>query len=211
MSRLKSIAKRSSSSLYHAYFSFASRPVDRELARRNSSRGQGKMRWFTAEEAAVAVALAKIIVPSDDETPGLDDIDALGPPAIELLDKLLYKNHGKRDIYARGLLSFDWWAARRHGRSFTELDVDAQIALLREAQHYSETLRSGSRAVRAWRNLRGVSQSTKGSFFAAQLYSDIRNDCLQIFYTSRVSWVWLEYDGPPMDEGYPKLAARRTN
>jgi hypothetical protein len=37
------------------------------------------------------------------------------------------------------------------------------------------------------------------------LYPVIRNDCIQIFYTSQVSWVWLGYDGPPMEKGYSNL------
>lgn len=208
MPKLKSVAKRSLSYLYNAYLSFASRTLDRELTARNSGRGKGKFRWLTGEEAAVAAALANVIVPSDEETPGLDDIDVLGPSAVDLLDKLISKNQEKQQLYVRGLLSFDRWASDTYGKSFSQLDVSEQISLLRRAEKYSDVLHSGSRAVRAWRMLRGAGQIKKGIVFAAQLYPEIRKDCLQIFYTSRVSWVWLEYDGPPMDEGYPKLAAR---
>lgn len=209
MPGLRNIAKYCFLTSYRECLSFASRRINRELARRNADRGRGSLRWFTPEEAAVAVALTKVIVPSDDETPGLDDIDVLGPPAIDILDKLIQKNQYKQDIYARGLLSFDMWAMERRGRQFAALTPSDQSMLLQEAQRYSEKLREGSRPVRVWRMLCGIIQAAKGLLFAAQLYPEIRNDCLQVFYTSRVSWVWLEYDGPPMDEGYPRLEPRR--
>jgi hypothetical protein len=46
-------------------------------------------RRFTAGEAVAAEALAKVIVPSDEDTPGLEDVDVFGPAAIALLDKLV--------------------------------------------------------------------------------------------------------------------------
>jgi len=209
MSKLKRFARRLYSVLYRACQWLASLEADRELARRDSARGQGKYHWLTEEESSVAGELAKIIVPSDEETPGLDDIDVLGPSAVEMLDKLLHSDSGKQKIYARGLLAFESWASRKHGRRFSQLDVTDQSAMFREAQQYSEKLQSGSKAIQAWRSLSGVMRAADGRFFAAQLYPEIRKDFLQVFYTSRVSWVWLEYDGPPMDEGYPRLARRR--
>jgi len=193
---------------YHWFLSLASQPIDRELTRRDSRRGGGNLRWFTPEEAEVAAALANVIVPSDEETPGLDDIDVLGPSATTMLDKLLQADRHKQDVYARGLLSFDLWAIRKHGCPFAKLTAGDQLALFQQAQQFNEKLSSGSRVIRAWRLLCGVTQAAKGPLFAARLFPEIRNDCFQVFYTSRVSWVWLEYDGPPMDEGYPKLTAR---
>lgn len=209
MSKLKRFARRSYSGLFRACEWLTSREADRELARRESTRGQGKYHWLTAEESLVAGELAKVIVPSDEATPGLDDIDVLGPSAVEMLDKLLRGDPGKQKIYARGLLAFDSRAERKHGHPFPQLEVADQVALFREAQLYSERLQSGSKVIQAWRMLLGVMRAADGQYFAAQLYPEIRKDFLQVFYTSRVSWVWLEYDGPPMDEGYPRLARRR--
>jgi hypothetical protein len=171
-------------------------------------RGQGKWRWLTEEEAAVAEALANIMVPSDEETPGLDDVDVLGPPAIVTLDKLIAALPDRQELYARGLASFDAWAVEQHGRKFTELPQNEQIMLLIAAQRLHENWAArGNPLEKAWRRGR-ILASAGSTFLAAQLYPHLRDDCLQIFYTSRVSWVWLEYDGPPMDQGYPKLAAR---
>lgn len=209
MSGLKSEIKSSLRAAYHACLSFASRDMERELAQRNLNRGVGAFGWLTPQEAVIAAALGKIIVPSDDETPGLDDIDVLGPSAIETLDKLILKDLYRQELYARGLLAFDRWAVWKHGRPFVELTETNQADLLRQAQRYSEKLAAASRPARAWQKIHGVVRASRGALFAAQLYPEIRNDCMRIFYTSRVSWVWLEYDGPPMDEGYPKLQPRR--
>lgn len=209
MQKLRSLVGRAHSEVYRLCDSYASHGMDREIARRNSIRGQGKYLWLTAEESVVAGDLAKIIVPSDDETPGLDDIDVLGPSAVEMLDKLLRIDQWKQMTYARGLLAFDCWAETKHGCIFSKLDENSQAALFREAQRYCERLLSGSKMTKLWRTLSEAIWGMRGRYLAAQLYPVIRRDFLRVFYTSRVSWIWLEYDGPPMDEGYPRLVPRR--
>ncbi|MGA9061092.1 MAG: gluconate 2-dehydrogenase subunit 3 family protein [Terracidiphilus sp.] len=210
MPGLRSIVKHVFLTSYHACLSFSSRRIDRELAGRTARHGQRSLRWFTEGEAAIAEALAKIIVPSDEETPGLDDIDVLGPSAIVLLDKLLSADPERQQAYSRGLLSFDLWAKRERGCNFAELPKGDQILLLstarRRYEHWSANV---SPVIKAWRRLSSIVSVNSGKHFAAQLYPYIRSDCLQIFYCSRVSWVWLQYDGPPMDEGYPRLQPRR--
>jgi hypothetical protein len=85
-----------------------------------------------------------------------------------------------------------------------------QIELLKTSQQIHEEWTSPAPAVKkAWRRLKIIARERCVPFFAGQLYPQVLSDCLQVFYTSRVSWIWLEYDGPPMDEGYPTLAARR--
>jgi hypothetical protein len=46
--------------------------MDKEQAHRDAQRGGDNFRWFTPDEAAVAEALGRIIVPSDGETPGAE-------------------------------------------------------------------------------------------------------------------------------------------
>lgn len=186
------------------------RAIDQELSRRNNQRFRDGLQWFTRDEAAVAEALANIIVPSDEETPGLEEVNVLGPSAIVALDKLASESSDRQLLYSRGLLSFDMWALARHGCIFTEMSRRDQIELLRAAQQIFESWTGTTSAVRkAWSRLRTLSGGGNGSFYAAQLYPQIRNDCFQVFYTSRVSWIWLEYDGPPMDDGYKSLVVPR--
>jgi hypothetical protein len=186
-----------------------SRGLDEELARRDAERGHGNLRWITADEAVVAEALANLIIPSDNDTPGIDEVCVLGPSTLESLDKLITSSAERQGLYSRGLLSFDAWALRERQCKFTVMAQEDQIHLLKTSQHIYEEWTSPAPAIKkAWRRFKIIAKGKGIPFLAGQLYPQIRSDCLQVFYTSRVSWVWLEYDGPPMDEGYPGLAAR---
>lgn len=184
--------------------------TNKELARRNAQRGSNSLRWFTPDEAVVAEALAKIIVPSDEETPGMEEVCVLDEPPIVTLDKLVEASSHRQQAYAYGLLAFDRWALNEHGRRFFELTKEDQTALFRTAQQMYEGWTGDVPVIsKALRRLRAIMQARKGLFFAGQLYPQIRSDCIQVFYTSRVSWVWLEYDGPPMEKGYPSVTTPR--
>jgi hypothetical protein len=186
-----------------------SRDFDQELAQRDASRGHGNLRWITTDEAAVAEALANLIIPSDNDTPGIDDVCVLGPSTLESLDKLIVNSAERQSLYSRGLLSFDAWALRERRCKFAMMTPEDQVQLLKTSQHIYEEWTSAAPAVKkAWRRFKIITREKGIPFLAGQLYPQIRNDCFQVFYTSRVSWIWLEYDGPPMDEGYPNLAAR---
>ena len=209
-SRLRKICVRCFNGFLNIGLAVTSRGTNKEIVRRNASRGRGPFRWFTPEEAAVAEALAKVIVPSDDETPGTDEVGVLDEPAIVALDKLVAASSHRQQVYARGLLSFDRWALNERGRRFAELQEGDQIALFKAAQQLWERRNLGVSGIkRAWWKLKALGQVRKGVLFAADLYPQIRSDCLQVFYTSRVSWVWLEYDGPPMEKGYPSVTTPR--
>jgi len=188
----------------------AARGIVEQVARRDAVRGRGAFRWFTSDEAVVAEALARIIVPSDEETPGMDEVGVLDAPAMVALDHLVATSSLRQKVYARGLLSLDMWARKEGGCKFAEMSSECQIALFRAAQQmYEEWTGSVPAIKKAWRRLRAITRARDGSFFAAQLYPQIRNDCLRVFYTSRVAWTWLEYDGPPMDKGYPSVVVPR--
>ena len=202
--------RRIASKCFDALQAVALRSMDEELARRDGERGRHHLRWFTPEEAVVAEALAKVIVPSDEESPGLDEIDVFGPPVVVALDNLVVASPRRQYLYSRGLLSFDVWALKKHGCKFAEMTKEDQRALFMAAQLIKESAApEPSRLAKYWRKVRAVLIIARnGCLFAADLYPQIRSDCIQVFYTSRVSWVWLEYDGPPMDKGYPKLLPR---
>jgi hypothetical protein len=180
--------------------------MKKDLARRDAERKKNETGWFTAEEAAVAEALGRIIVPSDGESPGMDEVGVLGRPAIEQLDTLVLKSEYRQLLYSRGLYSFDIWALESYGHKFVEIPKEDQTKLFRAAQQiFEENNARTTMSSKVWRRLRAIARLRNGSQFASQLSQLIRNDCLQVFYTSRVSWVWLEYDGPPMDKGYSDL------
>jgi hypothetical protein len=198
--------------LQNMCLSAAAPGINSEVHRRDAERGRDTFRWFTPDEASVAEALARIIVPSDEETPGIDEVCVLGPPGIVTLDNLVAISAERQRLYSHGLLSFDIWAIREHGRKFVEMATEDQVALFTAAQQVHEGLTKQAFPVtKAWRRLRATAGAKTGSFYAARLYPQIRNDCLQVFYTSRVSWTWLGYDGPPMEKGYSSLVTPRDN
>jgi len=209
-SKLNKLLKRCFDRFVGKCLAMAVRDLEKELAARNAARGSGSFRWFTPEEALVAEALARTVVPSDEETPGADEVGVLDAPAIVTLDRLVAASAWRQYVYSRGLLGFDAWAHKERNCSFGEMSKEDQITFFRTAQQDSETsARETSRIQRAWRRLREIGQVRDGRLFAAVLYPQIRYDCLQVFYTSRVSWTWLDYDGPPMEKGYPSVTAPR--
>jgi hypothetical protein len=209
-SNLKKLLKRCFHRFVGICLKVAVRDLEKELAVRHGARGSGSFRWFTPEEALVAEALARTIVPSDEEAPGADEVGVLDAPAIVTLDRLVAASAYRQYVYSRGLLGFDAWAHKERNCSFGEMPKEDQITFFRIAQQNSETsAREASGIQRAWRRLREIGQVRDGRLFAALLYPQMRYDCLQVFYTSRVSWTWLEYDGPPMENGYPSVTAPR--
>jgi len=196
--------------LLNACLALASRDFNKKLGLRNAARGGDSPHWLTPEETVVAEALARIIIPSDEGSPGIDEVCIFGPSAIALLDKMIGERPDRQHLYSRGLLSFDIWAVRQHGCKFAELPTDQQTSLFRAAQELHDSwTAAASPILKVGRRLRAITKVGNGAFFAAMLYPMIRDDCLQIFYTSRVSWAWLEYDGPPMEKGYSNLTQRR--
>jgi hypothetical protein len=195
---------------FNACVALVSRDFNAELARRDARRGKTPYLWFTPEEAVVAEALSKIIVPSDENSPGIDEISVLGENAITLLDKMVAESPGIQQFYSQGLLAFDCWAGKEYARPFVELSTAEQESLFRAAhEEYDRSRAQTSLFSRVRRGFDAIVHAGKGTFHAARFCPIIRDDCLQIFYTSRVSWTWLDYDGPPMDMGYPNLVRRR--
>ncbi len=212
MISLRQLAVKGFKGLQNRCLEVASRGIDDEIARRDAERGHGALRWFTPEEAPLVEALARIIVPSDEDTPGMDEVGVLDPMAIDTLDRLVAASPDRQDLFSRGLLSFDIWALDHYGRKFVELPQEKQVELFRAAQRVYEGLNENVSSMgKAWRRLKIIREVRTGAFYAAQLYPRIRYDCFQVFYTSRVSWTWLGYDGPPMDKGYASLSAPREN
>ena len=197
--------------LLKASLGFLIRDFYQEVDRRNVQRSTNPKQWLTQEEACVAEALAKIVIPSDEEAPGIDEVSVLGPSAITSLDKMIRNCSFRQQVYAPGLLSFDVWSLRKHRCKFVDLSTEQQTNLFRAAQEIHESQQANHSVItKLWRRFGApFADVSRGTSYAAVLYPIIRADCLEIFYTSRVSWAWLEYDGPPMEKGYSNLIRPR--
>ena len=168
-----------------------------EMNRRNRERPNDGTHWLTPGEYLVASALAALIVPSDETGPGAQE--ARG---ADTLDRLVAGSHPRQLLYAYGLLAFDELAQHKHDRGFAELDQEKQMDLLTRVERVRAESATRSSLEKITRRAAILCGRWGGLPAAVDLFPTLVEDVLQAFYTSRVAWEWLGYDGPPMPTGY---------
>lgn len=176
------------------------------LALRDRERPRDDGRWFTTGEYRLIGALATLILPSDETGPGASEAGV-----VDTLDHLVATSRSRQALYARGLYGFDELAQRKHGRGFAELTHAQQVNLLKmvDPAHYSGNARTTS-VVEVKRKLTVLYRHFIGPSLgeASVLFPVLVGDVLQAFYSSRVAWDWLGYDGPPGPRGYTDQAGQ---
>lgn len=184
----------------------------KELARRHRERLRDGRRWFTADETALVEVLAHLIVPSDETGPGAEQLRLLGRPVAETLDRLVAGSQRRQVLYARGLLALDRLANDKYQAHFVELSPQNQVHLLEvvDQLRLKWSQPSSLSAKIKTKIVKLLYDQWSGVSPAAELFPTLVQDVLQAFYTDPVSWAWLDYDGPPMREGYPNLLASRS-
>ena len=194
-------------------FLFLLPPSRRSLIRRRESRRpKAEGQWLTPEEGEIVDALARVIVPSQDDVPGVSDVGIMGPSALSQLDGLVTARRANQLAYARGLIAIDEMAQAAHGRGFVDLAADEQIEIVSRVDSLHGT-RATPTQIGLWqRLLRKVGRlwgMWQGWAAAADLFPILVSDTLKVFYSSEVAWLWLRYDGPPMPLGYESLETPR--
>lgn len=181
----------------------------RELARRNRARPshRDRSRWFTPDESALVNALANLIVPSDDTGPGVAEMR--DPSVAEALDELVAGSERRQNLYGRGLLDVDRLARHTYQSDFVDLPQEHQVRLLRLVDRLNDKS-STPASLAAKIRTRLVVLYRKSTRPAIAFFPMLVEDVLRVFYTNRVSWDWLGYDGPPMPEGYRHPLVRRS-
>ena len=183
-------------------------PPDREqeIAMRNQMRPKDGIHWFVPEEASLLGALTLLIVPSDDDTPGVNEMDVLGSSAVKVIEKMVAGSTERQILYTEGLIVIDEIAIRLFKTRYSELPISKQMDILKILD-ISDPIRSksGTTTGKLRKELLLLRHMRNGLFPAIELFSRLVRDVLEAFYTSEVSWVWLGYDGPPMPQGYPDL------
>lgn len=181
------------------------------LMRRNKMRSSDGTHWFVPEEVALLEALASIIVPSDENTPGVNEMDVLGSSAVKIIEKNVVASTERQSLYAEGLIVFDELANRLCKSKFIELPVAKQQDLLKSIGISNENRpRSSISMSKLKKKLLVLPRMRDGSYPAIELFERLVKDVLEAFYTSEVCGIWLGYDGPPMPDGYPDLDVPRT-
>jgi len=182
-----------------------------ELMRRNKMRPNDGTHWFVPEEIALLEALASIIVPSDENTPGVNEMDVLGSSAVNIIEKNVLGSIEGQSVYAKGLIVFDELANQIHKSKFIELPVVKQQDILRFVDISNQYRPKSSISMnKLKKKLLVLPRMRDGSYPAIELFEKLVQDVLEAFYSSEVSWIWLGYDGPPMPTGYPDLDIPRT-
>ena len=178
----------------------------KELAERTRERTKDAEHWLTAGERASITAMALVIVPSSDDTPGANEMDVLGAPAADRLDEWIRASPAKQALYTRGLIAFDELARRRGGTSFPDLTSEQQHHLFTLVDAASQRRhRETSLPGKVQKKLELIGTMVTGWAVAVDLFPTLVQDVFTAFYTNEVSWAWLGYDGPPMPEGYTDL------
>jgi hypothetical protein len=167
-------------------------------------------RWFTADESALVKILANLIVPSDDTGPGAAQLAVAGRPAVETLDRLVAGSRPRQAVYARGLPALDRLAKDAYRSKFADLSQPDQVRLLQVVDRVGRKwAKPDSLASKIGTRIVILYHKWSGLYPAVELFRTLVQDVLQTFYTDPLSWAWLDYDGPPMPEGYPGLVRRR--
>jgi hypothetical protein len=150
--------------------------------------------------------LASLIVPSDEAGPGAKEAGV-----VEKIDHWVAVSTEKQIVYARGLLALDERALHDSDCTFVHLTFEQQLNLLRQVDRlHHECSSSGSNLNKMKTRLLVRYYKVNGFFWAVELFQRLVADVLRAFYSSRVCWDWLGYDGPPMPYGYSDLLEKRS-
>ncbi|MBW6504124.1 GMC family oxidoreductase N-terminal domain-containing protein [bacterium] len=182
-----------------------------EVIRRNQMRPSNGTRWLISDEAALLEMLASLIVPSDEDTPGVNEMDVLGSSVTKTIETVIAGSTVRQNLYTEGLIAFDELAVSIYKSKFIELPVSKQMDLLKYLGISDKNPSKSSTSIgKLMKRLKVLPRMRDGSYPAIELFETLVQDVLSAFYTSEVSWIWLGYDGPPMPNGYPELLVPRT-
>ncbi|NPA90392.1 MAG: gluconate 2-dehydrogenase subunit 3 family protein [Chloroflexi bacterium] len=156
---------------------------------------------LTEHEYATLVALADLIVPSDELGPGARDV-----AAADTIEQWLMRDSLHLERYRQGLLWLDQASAQVYGPGtyFIHLTPAQQIALLEEADRVFQEIRRPAPSLldRAWRYWDKLVVTLFGLGKGVTFLHLVRDDVLEAVYSHPKTWIPLGYDGPPQPLGY---------
>ena len=161
-----------------------------------------KSLFFSEHQYDLIATLAALIIPTDD-TAGATEAGV-----ANYIDSLVAESQNRQAIYAKGLKWLDDLSMERSDKDFLGLDLNEQIDLLRVLDETSSmrdrpvsgSLQRVNRKIdKIWDDVFGVGENSR-------VFKIIRQDVIEGYYTSPISWEGLGYFGPPQPVGYPDFS-----
>lgn len=155
---------------------------------------------LSSKEMLTLECLAAIILPSDSLGPG-----AVEAGVVATIIRSLGTDKDKQSSYKRGLQAIDGLARGRFEKDLEALSPELQHALVTFIDQADGRIGFDARTL-AERVRRKLSYWYYASMMDVASVLDfwkmLREDVLVQFYSSRIAWDWLGYEGPPFPNGY---------
>jgi hypothetical protein len=155
---------------------------------------------LSSKEMLTLECLAAIILPSDSSGPG-----AVDAGVVATIIRSLGTDKGKQSAYKRGLQAIDGLARGRFEKDLEALSPEFQHALVSFIDQADGRIGFDARTI-AERVRRKLSYWYYASLMdvasVLEFWKMLREDVLVQFYSSRIAWDWLGYEGPPFPNGY---------
>lgn len=148
---------------------------------------KGKFKFFTQYQATVVEDVTSLLIPTDAD-PGAREAGV-----VFELDRKVVNSGELKELYEEGIKWLDYMAVKTSGtESFLDLSHNAKIAILELAD-------SGrlSFIYKVYLFIRYRLSRTVRKFFYT-----IRQQTLEVFYTSETGWKFVGYQGPPQWSGH---------
>jgi hypothetical protein len=129
--------------------------------------------------------------------------------AAEAIGALVAGSERRQVLYAHGLRDLNRLAAAKYGSAFVHLPPEKQRELLHSVDRRHQRSSASPSLISKIRT-RVVALYQNWTRPAMAFFPLLVDDVMRVFYTDRVSWAWLGYDGPPMPDGYRDPLDRRA-
>lgn len=171
-----------------------------EISRLSAGTGAPARAVLSSSEHVLLEHLVGMVLPSDGNGPG-----ALDAGVAERIEAALGENDALQWLYRDGLQAIAEAAQWKYRGEFLSLSHPQQKQLLlyfdqvdgRLARDAHTLIERGRRKLYHWYYVRGRDMTP-----VLEFWNRLRDDVFVHFYSSRIAWAWLGYEGPPFPNGY---------
>lgn len=181
-----------------------------ENSRVTNKFGKNKFKYFNKHQGATVVALASLIIPTDQD-PGSNEAGV-----VFYIDDIVGGSEAKLQQYDKGIRWLDNYSETKFGKgkNFIDLGQRDQLKILKNLEETSQILyqRFGYLPQEKWRKRidyikKTISYRVKLAIGGPELegvlfFKTVKGDVFDGFYASPISWQMIHYQGPPQFNGY---------